>query len=225
VAVGFLECAGFGTVLYAMDKACKAAAIEIIGIDTINPKDAKAFIPLTAQAKFEGGTDDVKAACEYARRAALELAKPEDVLTEIIERPFEGTKKLARITKTELRRIKHEKAPAAVGVLEISYFSNTIVAVDHALKTADVKIVSCHKKLGGKMCHTVLAGMTSEVQAAVEAVKEAGRLIGEQNIKTAVVICSPHPEIKKILNMNKKRIQGGTVTWQKQQEQKEVCLH
>ena len=203
MAIGFLECAGYGTVLYAMDKACKAAEVRIIGIDTINPKDAGAFIPLTAQAKFEGGTDDVKEACEYARRAALDLAGPEDVLTEIIERPFERTKRLSQITKTELRKTKDKKNLTAVGVLEISYFSNTVVAVDQALKTADVRIVSCHKKLGGKMCHTVLAGMTSEVQAAVEAVKEAGRLIGAENIKTAVVICNPHPEIKKILNMNK----------------------
>ena len=37
MAIGFLECAGYGAVLYAMDRACKAADIEIIGIDTINP--------------------------------------------------------------------------------------------------------------------------------------------------------------------------------------------
>ena len=39
MAIGFLECAGYATVLYAMDKACKAADVEIIGVDTINPKD------------------------------------------------------------------------------------------------------------------------------------------------------------------------------------------
>ena len=69
MAIGFLECAGYGAVLYAMDRACKAADIEIIGIDTINPKDASAFIPLTAQVKFAGSVDDVKVACEVARRA------------------------------------------------------------------------------------------------------------------------------------------------------------
>ncbi len=99
MAIGFLECAGYGAVLYAMDKACKAANVKIIGIDTINPKDAAAFIPLTAQVKFEGGVDDVKEACEAARRAALELNSPEQVLVRMIERPYEGTKALARITK------------------------------------------------------------------------------------------------------------------------------
>jgi ethanolamine utilization protein EutM len=99
MAIGFLECAGYGAVLYAMDKACKAADVKIIGIDTINPKDAASFIPLTAQVKFEGGVDDVKEACEAARRAALEFNSPEDVLVRMIERPYEGTKALARITK------------------------------------------------------------------------------------------------------------------------------
>lgn len=114
MAVGYLECAGYGTVLYAMDRACKAAAVRIIGIDTINPKDASAFIPLTAQAKFEGRTDDVKTACEYARLAALELVNPEDVLTEVIECPFEGTIRLSRITKAKLNRTEGKKI-AAIG--------------------------------------------------------------------------------------------------------------
>ena len=52
MAIGFLECAGYGALLYSMDKACKAADIKIAGIDTINPKDSNAFIPLTAQVKF-----------------------------------------------------------------------------------------------------------------------------------------------------------------------------
>lgn len=199
MAIGFLECAGYGAVLYAMDKACKAAAIEIIGIDTINPKDASAFIPLTAQAKFEGGTDDVKEACRHARLAALEIIRPEDVLTEVIERPFDGTERLSHITKTELKKAGRGRC-FAIGVLEISCFTNTVVVLDCALKAADVEIVSCHKKLGGRMCHIVLAGATAQVQEAVESAKAAGRLVGEKNIKTAVVICNPHPEIRKILN-------------------------
>ena len=99
MAVGFLECAGYGAVLYAMDRACKTADIRILGIDTINPKDVTAFIPLTAQVKFEGSVGDVKAACEAARQAALELNEPEEVLVRIIENPYPGTKKLAKITK------------------------------------------------------------------------------------------------------------------------------
>ncbi|EXG86475.1 MULTISPECIES: BMC domain-containing protein [Lacrimispora] len=89
----------------------------------------------------------------------------------------------------------------AIGVLEINYYANTVVVVDQALKAAEVEIVSCHKKLGGRMCHTVLAGETSAVRAAVEAAKEAGRIVGDDNVKVSVSIENPHPEVLKLLNM------------------------
>lgn len=89
----------------------------------------------------------------------------------------------------------------AIGVLEVSYFANTVVVVDQALKAAQVELVSCHKRLGGKMCHTVLAGSTSGVDAAMEAARAAGRIVGEKNIKVAVTISNPHPQVMKLLNM------------------------
>ena len=85
----------------------------------------------------------------------------------------------------------------AIGVLEISYYSNTVVVVDRALKAADVDMVSFHKKLGGKLCHAVLAGGTSAVEAAVQ----AAETVGSDAIKVAAVINAPHPEIMKLLNM------------------------
>lgn len=99
MAIGFLECAGYGALLYSMDKACKAADIKITGIDTINPKDSNAFIPLTAQVKFEGTISQVKIATEVAKEAALKFNSEKEVLISIIERPYEGTKKLAEISK------------------------------------------------------------------------------------------------------------------------------
>ena len=102
---------------------------------------------------------------------------------------------------------------SAIGVLEVSYFANTVVVVDQALKAAQVELVSCHKRLGGKMCHTVLAGSTSgveaarplpdpgAVEAAMEAARAAGRIVGEHNVKVAVTISNPHPQVLKLLNM------------------------
>lgn len=103
MALGFLECAGYGAVLYAMGQACKAADIRIMGIDTINSKDGSAFIPLTVQVKFEGSVDDVKIACAAARDAALMFNKPGDVLAEIIEGPYDGTNSLSVITKVPFK--------------------------------------------------------------------------------------------------------------------------
>jgi microcompartment protein CcmL/EutN len=102
MAIGFLECAGYGALLYAMDKACKAADIRILGVDTINPKDTSAFIPLTAQVKFEGTVSQVKIAAEVAREAALKLNQENEVLTAVIENPYDGTMKLAKISKIQI---------------------------------------------------------------------------------------------------------------------------
>lgn len=104
MAIGFLECAGYATVLYAMDKACKAAAVEIIGIDTINPKDTGAFIPMTAQVKFAGTVSSVKVATEVAKEAALRFNSKEEVLTDVIELPYEGTEYLAHISKIKFNK-------------------------------------------------------------------------------------------------------------------------
>lgn len=106
MAIGFLECAGYGALLYAMDKACKAADIIILGIDTINPKDTSAFIPLTTQVKFEGSISDVKVAIEVAKEAALRFNEEKEVITSMIELPYEGVDKLARITKVKFKANK-----------------------------------------------------------------------------------------------------------------------
>jgi len=104
LAIGFLECAGYGALLYAMDKACKAADIKILGIDTINPKDSSAFVPLTTQVKFEGTISDVQVAAEVAREAALRFNSEKEVITSIIEQPYDGVDKLAEISKIEFQR-------------------------------------------------------------------------------------------------------------------------
>ena len=57
----------------------------------------------------------------------------------------------------------------AIGVVEVNYFTNSVVVLDEMLKASDVKLVSIHKKLGGRMVHSVIAGETSAVNAAIEA--------------------------------------------------------
>lgn len=89
-----------------MDKACKAADIKILGIDTINPKDSSAFIPLTTQVKFEGTISDVQVAAEVAREAALRFNSEKEVITSIIELPYDGVDKLAEISKIEFKKSK-----------------------------------------------------------------------------------------------------------------------
>ena len=89
----------------------------------------------------------------------------------------------------------------AIGVVEVNFYSNAVVVMDEMLKAADIEVISCHKKLGGRMVHSVIAGQTSSVDAAVKRAKQAESMVGEGNVKVAVTISNPHPEIIRMMNM------------------------
>jgi microcompartment protein CcmL/EutN len=89
----------------------------------------------------------------------------------------------------------------AIGVVEVTSYSNTVVVMDSMLKAADVKIASFHKKLGGKMVRGVVAGEVAAVGEAIDAAENSREIIGTENLKIAVCISNPHPEVVKLLNM------------------------
>lgn len=89
----------------------------------------------------------------------------------------------------------------AIGVVEVSFYINAVTVLDEMMKASNVELVSCHKKLGGRMVHSIVAGETSSVNAAIEAANNAKSIVGEDNVKVAVTISNPHPEIIKLLNM------------------------
>ena len=95
----------------------------------------------------------------------------------------------------------NKKNFSAIGVVEINFFTNALIALDEMLKASDVHLVSCEKKLGGRMVTIIVGGDTSSVNAAIEAVYATGGRIGEKNIKVVVAISNPHPEIKRLLNL------------------------
>ncbi len=95
----------------------------------------------------------------------------------------------------------NKKNFSAIGVVEINFFTNALIALDEMRKASDVHLVSCEKKLGGRMVTIIVGGDTSSVNAAIEAVYATGGRIGEKNIKVAVAISNPHPEIKRLLNL------------------------
>ena len=95
----------------------------------------------------------------------------------------------------------NKKNFSAIGVVEINFFTNALIALDEMLKASDVHLVSCEKKLGGRMVTIIVGGDTSSVNAAIEAVYATGGRIGEKNIKVAVAISNPHPEIKRLLTL------------------------
>lgn len=89
----------------------------------------------------------------------------------------------------------------AIGIVEVNFYSNSVVVLDEMLKAADVELVDYHKKLGGRMVHSVIAGETSSVDAAIAAADNARQIVGDKNVKVAVTISNPHPEVVKLLNL------------------------
>lgn len=90
----------------------------------------------------------------------------------------------------------------AIGVVEISFYTNAVVILDVMLKTSDVELADCQKKLGGKLVQVIVKGTTCAVETAMESARDAGKLVGKENIKVAVTISNPHPQILKLLKMD-----------------------
>lgn len=97
--------------------------------------------------------------------------------------------------------IAMNQKPGAIGVVEVSFYTNGLVLLDSMLKASDVWLAGFQQKLGGRMVHLIIAGETSAVNAAIEAANRASQDIGEKNLKVAVTISNPHPEILKQLNL------------------------
>ena len=99
-AIGFLEVQGYSVALAAMDQACKAADVRILGIDSNNPDPrAQPTIPVMVQVKMVGTVSDVEHALEVARRTARQYLRDEEILTHMISRGADGTEKLLAVGK------------------------------------------------------------------------------------------------------------------------------
>lgn len=98
----------------------------------------------------------------------------------------------------------------AIGVVEVSFYTSAVIILDEMLKASEVTLVSCEKTLGGRLVSIIVGGDTSSVNASVEVAEQLGKVVGEKNIKVAVSILNPHPEIIKLLNLINKpdQLQG-----------------
>jgi microcompartment protein CcmL/EutN len=90
----------------------------------------------------------------------------------------------------------------AYGFFEVPSTTAAIDAVDIMCKTADVKMVTWEKKLGGRLVTVVIKGDVSSVKQAIEA---ASTSCIKEPVSTGV-IASPHDEIVKIINSSANKI-------------------
>ena len=205
-ALGLIEVYSFTAALYAADLMAKSADVKVIAFDRNRPFAPDAPAPLIMVVKVTGSVAAVKAAIE----AATEYTKSNGkyIVSHIIARPDEDTEKMAylmdinkdKFNKKFPKSMKGVEAPQepfgkALGILEISGFTASVVALDAMCKAADVHLLHKEERLGGRLVTLVVAGSVSAVRAACEsgceAVKEHSDIYGLEYIP------SPHGELLK----------------------------
>jgi len=88
------------------------------------------------------------------------------------------------------------------GFFEIPSTTAAIHAIDMMCKTADVKLVTWEKKLGGRLVTVIIQGNVSAVTQAIEAA--AANALKKPAAYT--VIASPHEEIVKLIGNSANRV-------------------
>ena len=92
----------------------------------------------------------------------------------------------------------------SLGFIEIQSVTAALEAIDVMCKTADVKLVSWERKLGGRLVTVIVQGDVAAVNEAVEAA--AAHPLLSPIVKA--VIPNPHEEIMKIVNIRASRLKS-----------------
>lgn len=88
----------------------------------------------------------------------------------------------------------------AIGIFEVSGIVAGINALDAALKTADVRVLTWEKRLGGRLVSIVLQGSVSSVREAIEQAEIVGNKI-THTVATAL-INNPCEEVMKQIELS-----------------------
>ena len=91
----------------------------------------------------------------------------------------------------------------SLGFVEVSGVTAAIDALDIMCKSADVRLVSWERKLGGRLVTLIVTGSVSAVQAAVE---NAAAGCIKKPVAMAV-IPNPHEETVKLVQLSAKRLE------------------
>ena len=96
---------------------------------------------------------------------------------------------------------------ASYGFIEISGVVPAMDALDIMCKTADVKLATWERKLGGRLVTLVVEGQVAAVKQAVEAACEKAI----RKPVSSGVIANPHPEIVRLIHLSASRFRKGEV--------------
>lgn len=96
-AAGMLEVYGLTAAFMAADAGCKAADVRLELFDKNRPMDPTLKVPLLIMVKFRGRIEDVEAAMQAAKKAAIKVS--DAIFAEhIIAAPTEDTDKMLKLT-------------------------------------------------------------------------------------------------------------------------------
>ena len=210
-ALGLIEVYSFTTALYVADLMAKSADVKVIAFDRNRPFAPDAPAPLIMVVKVEGSVAAVEAAIDVAVNYAK--SKNRYIVSHIIARPDKSTEKMAylvdinkdKFNKKFPKTMKNVEAPSepfgnAIGILEISGFTASVVALDAMCKAAEVHLLHKEERLGGRLVTLVVAGSVSAVKAAVEHGRNTASPVGE--VFGTECIASPHPELLKFFDLD-----------------------
>ena len=90
----------------------------------------------------------------------------------------------------------------ALGFIEITGVVAALDALDIMCKSASVELVTWERKLGGRLVTIIVEGDVSAVNAAVENATK----LAIKKPAAHLVLASPHPETRRIVDMSAARI-------------------
>ena len=197
LSLALLEIGNLAPALVVADRCCKAAGVEIVGIEST--MGAEQCI------KLAGGAGEVREAGEQGVALARQMGSKADLV--IMAGPAQQTRKASSLPPVFIpllgiydSRVKREdsmKSSDALGLIETQGLVAALHATDEMLKAASVELVG-KEKIGAAYVTIMVRGNVSAVQAAVAAGKQTVEKL-EGKLILADVITHPHPELAALL--------------------------
>jgi len=209
-ALGLIEVYSFTSAICVADIAAKAAEVKVIAMDRTRPLSPDVPAPLVMLVKLEGSVAAVRAAVD----AGVQYAKDKGtyIVSHVIPNPGQDMEKMAflldinkdKYSKNMPKTYWNAEEPeieehGAYGIVEIDGLVATIEGLDNMLKTAEVRLIHCEKRLGGRLVTVIVTGSVSAVKASVSAGAESARVLCK--VIGHEVIPSPHHEIAKFFSI------------------------
>ncbi len=146
-ALGMVEVYGFTTAICCADAAAKAAAVNIIALDTTKPANGdSAEVPLVMIVKMEGSVSAVTAGVEAAKSLAEE--KGLYIVSHIISRPGPDIDKLAFLSKVGKEPIGKKAVKKTAPPVKQAAVKEEAPAVPKITEVASEPEASAPKKRG-----------------------------------------------------------------------------